>query len=211
MQLDNIRRDYKHAELNETSIETNPIQQFRIWLNEAISADIPDATAMSFVSVGEDGFPQSRIVLLKDFSENGFAFFTNYNSEKGKAIKLNPKVSLHFFWHELERQVRITGIAGKTSKEISKVYFHSRPQKSQIAAVISNQSSVVPSRNFLENKFNQLLNELKDQNPVYPKNWGGYMVKPIKFEFWQGRESRLHDRIVYEKENDNWHLKRLAP
>lgn len=211
MQLENIRRDYKQAELNENNINKNPIQQFELWMNDALSSNIHDATAMSLITVGSDGFPQARIVLLKDYNEMGFTFFSNYNSEKGKAIEKSKKVSLHFFWSGLERQIRISGYATKTDTDTSKKYFHSRPQQSQIAAAISNQSSVVPSRAFLENNFSLLSEKLKDENPEFPTNWGGYIVEPIKFEFWQGRESRLHDRIIYEKAGEDWSIKRLAP
>lgn len=212
MELKDIRRDYKHAELNEASIHENPLQQFKTWMSNAISAKINDATAMSLVSVGTNGFPQSRIVLLKYFNEDGFTFFSNYNSEKGKAMQNNAKISLHFFWPELERQIRISGIATKTNAEISAKYFHSRPQKSQIAASISEQSSIIPSRHYLENKFDELTKELRGTNPECPKHWGGYFVNPIRFEFWQGRENRLHDRIIYEKTDEkNWLITRLAP
>ncbi len=136
---------------------------------------------------------------------------TNYKSEKGNAIENNNKVSLHFYWPELERQIRISGYAEKTDIETSKNYFHSRPQKSQVAASISEQSSVVTSREYLETKFNELSGNLKGKNPEFPNNWGGYRVSPVKFEFWQGRESRLHDRIIYEKDGANWVIKRLAP
>ena len=211
MQLENIRSDYKRAELNENNIEQNPTLQFRKWMNEAIESKTNEATAMALVSIGIDGFPQSRIVLLKYFDEKGFIFFTNYNSEKGKAIENNNKVNLHFFWPELERQIRISGLANKTSLETSRKYFHSRPQKSQIAATISEQSSIIPTRQFLEDKFTELNEKLNGSNPEYPNNWGGYVVEPLKFEFWQGRESRLHDRIVYEKNQEDWEIKRLAP
>lgn len=211
MQLEDIRRDYKHAELNETNINKNPIQQFNLWIKNALEAGIPDATAMSLVSIGDEGFPQSRIVLLKDYDENGFTFFTNYESQKGKAIEKEAKISLHFYWTELERQIRISGFASKTNTKVSQKYFHSRPQKSQIAAAISNQSLEVPSRAFLENNFNELSEKLNGKNPEFPANWGGYLVTPVKFEFWQGRESRLHDRIVYAKNGNRWTIKRLAP
>lgn len=211
MQLNQIRRDYKHAKLNENSILKNPIQQFKLWMDAAIEADLADSTAMSLVSIGSDGFPQSRIVLLKNYDNNGFTFFTNYDSEKGKAIAKNKKVSLHFFWSGFERQIRITGYAQKTDAQTSRDYFYSRPIKSQIAASISNQSSVVASRIILENKFNQLSEKLKGEKLSMPINWGGYIVEPIKFEFWQGRASRLHDRIIYERERENWIIKRLAP
>lgn len=211
MDLEEIRRDYKHAELNEDNIHTNPIEQFSKWMDEALAANIPDATAMSLVSIGSNGFPQSRIVLLKDFGESGFTFFSNYKSEKGKAITNYNKVSLHFYWSELERQIRISGLVTKTDIETSKKYFHSRPQKSQLAAVISEQSMLIPSREFLELKFNELSEKLNGSNPAFPINWGGYVVSPVYFEFWQGRESRLHDRIIYGKDGQDWTIKRLAP
>ena len=166
---------------------------------------------MSIVTNGADGFPESRLVLLKGYNVDGFVFFTNYNSQKGQAIAQNPKVSLHFFWPELEQTMRIAGIAEKTSFEESETYFHARPFESQVAAAVSDQSAEVPSRAYLEEKFEAVKKELKGSNPEYPKNWGGYLVRPVKFEFWQGRENRLHDRIVYELKNDDWIIKRLAP
>ncbi len=211
MKFDTERREYKHAILDESTIHTNPFQQFNHWMEDVISKQIPDPTAMALATVDKNGFPQARIVLLKDYSSDGFTFFTNYRSEKARAIEQNNKVSLHFYWHQLERQVRISGTAHKTSVELSKSYFHSRPQKSQIAAAISEQSKVITSRRFLEEQFEKMANDLKDKNPDYPENWGGYRVKPIRFEFWQGRESRLHDRIVYELRDNEWEIKRLAP
>jgi pyridoxamine 5'-phosphate oxidase len=211
MKLHSIRTDYKFAELTENSIDKNPLKQFEHWLNDAINAKVNEPTAMALVTFGVDGFPDSRMVLLKDYNENGFTFFTNYNSNKGKAIEKNPAVGLHFFWPELERQIRISGFAEKTTPEISDQYFNSRPVLSQIAAVVSNQSSKIPSRDFLQNQFENLKNEIAGINLKRPENWGGFVVKPVKFEFWQGRESRLHDRILYENENGTWMISRLAP
>lgn len=211
MKLESIRKEYKFAELTENSIDHNPFNQFETWLNEAINACVNEPTAMSVSTVGTDGFPQTRIVLLKGFNKNGFTFFTNYNSEKGKAIKKNNAVGLHFFWPELERQIRISGYAEKTSDEISDNYFHSRPLLSQIAATVSNQSEKIPSRSFLEKKFETFQNELNNNKPKRPDSWGGYIIKPVKIEFWQGRESRLHDRILYEKFGEIWIISRLAP
>lgn len=211
MKLHSIRTEYKYAELTENSIDKNPLLQFEHWLNDAISAKVNEPTAMSVVTFGIDGFPDSRMVLLKDYNENGFTFFTNYNSNKGKAMKKKPAVGLHFFWPELERQIRISGFAEKTSEEISDRYFSSRPVLSQIAAVVSNQSSKIPSRDFLQNQFDNLKNEITGENLKRPANWGGFVVKPVKFEFWQGRENRLHDRILYENENGSWIISRLAP
>ncbi|TNF39645.1 MAG: pyridoxamine 5'-phosphate oxidase [Bacteroidetes bacterium] len=211
MKLHSIRTEYKFAELTENSIDKNPLKQFEHWLTDAISAKVNEPTAMSVITVGVDGFPDSRMVLLKDYNENGFTFFTNYSSNKGKAIEKNPSVGLHFFWPELERQIRILGFAEKTSAEISDRYFNSRPVLSQIAAIVSNQSSKIPSRDFLQNQFENLKNEIAGENLKRPENWGGFVVKPVKFEFWQGRESRLHDRILYENDNGSWMISRLAP
>jgi len=211
MKLHSIRTEYKYAELSEIKITKNPFIQFENWMNEALKARVNEPTAMSVATFGIDGFPDSRIVLLKDFDESGFTFFTNYTSNKGNSIAKNPAVGLHFFWPELERQIRISGYAEKTSNEISDRYFYSRPILSQIAAIASTQSSKIPSREFLDSQFESLKKNDYDENIKRPVNWGGYIVKPVKFEFWQGRESRLHDRILFEKENGNWLISRLAP
>lgn len=211
MKFDSIRREYKFAELTRKSIDKNPFKQFAIWLTDALNSKVSDATAMSAISIGTDGFPQSRIVLLKGYSESGFTFFTDYTSEKGKAIDKNPRVGIHFFWAELERQIRIYGYAEKTSISVSDSYFHSRPITSQIAAIISKQSEEIPNRQFLENRFFDLQDKLHGEIPERPESWGGYIVKPIKIEFWQGRESRLHDRILYVKQGTEWITKRIAP
>lgn len=209
MKLHSIRTEYKFAELTESSIEKNPIKQFKLWLNDALNAKVNEPTAMSVATIGTNGFPDSRIVLLKDFDENGFTFFTNYNSNKGNSITKNPAVGLHFFWPELERQIRISGFAEKTSGEVSDQYFHSRPVLSQIAAVVSNQSSKVSSREKIQNLFD--IEKEKSETIIRPENWGGYIITPVKFEFWQGRESRLHDRILFEKLEADWVISRLAP
>ena len=211
MELESVRREYKRAELSETDIEKQPILLFEKWMKEALASNPNDATSVALTTIGMDGFPQSRIVLLKNYSDEGFVFFTNYHSQKGRAIENDARVGMHFFWPELERQVRISGLAEKTNKDVSDEYFHSRPFDSQVAAAISGQSTEVANRAFLENKFQELKNELHGKYPERPKNWGGYLVKPVKFEFWQGRENRLHDRIVFEKESDTWEIKWLAP
>ncbi|QGY45450.1 pyridoxamine 5'-phosphate oxidase [Maribellus comscasis] len=211
MKIDSVRREYTYADLSRETISENPVAQFSIWLDEVVGTNTDDSTAMSLVTFGTDGFPQSRIVLLKYFDENGFIFFTNYNSEKGISIESNPAVGLHFYWPKLERQVRISGFASKTETNLSDKYFHSRPLMSQISAIISEQSTEIPSRKYLENQFEILQNQLQNGKPARPENWGGYRVKPEKFEFWQGRENRLHDRISYEKQGDVWLIKRLAP
>lgn len=211
MKLHAVRNEYKYAELSEKRIERIPFLQFEHWLNDAINAKVTEPTAMTVATLGVDGFPDARIVLLKDFNENGFTFFTNYKSTKGISITKNPAVGLHFFWPELERQIRISGFAEKTSSEISDTYFYSRPILSQIAAVVSEQSSKIQSRKILQNLFDSEKERIIKETIKRPENWGGYLVNPVKFEFWQGRESRLHDRILYEKVNEKWHISRLAP
>lgn len=211
MKLHSIRTEYKYAELSEIRITKNPFVQFENWMNEALKARVNEPTAMSVATFGIDGFPDSRIVLLKDFSENGFTFFTNYISNKGNSIAKNPAVGLHFFWPELERQIRISGFAEKTSDEISDRYFYSRPVLSQIAAIVSSQSSKIPSREYLDSQFELFKEKNNSDNIKRPENWGGFLVNPVRFEFWQGRESRLHDRILFEKNEENWLISRLAP
>lgn len=211
MKLHSIRSEYKYAELSESSIEKSPFKQFEHWINDALNAKVNEPTAMSVATFGTDGFPGSRIVLLKDYGENGLTFFTNYNSSKGNSLTDNPAVGLHFFWPELERQIRISGFAEKTSAEVSDRYFYLRPVLSQIAASVSNQSEKIPSREFLQNLFDTEKEKTAGGKIMRPKNWGGFLVKPVKFEFWQGRESRLHDRILYEKIENDWIISRLAP
>ena len=209
--ISSIRNEYRYAELTEKELEQNPFLQFEKWLNEAIRNHVKEPLAMSVSTIGPDGFPQSRIVLMRNFSKKGCTFFTNYKSQKGKSIVENPRVSLLFFWPELERQVRITGIAKKTPAKESTSYFQSRPFESQVAAIVSKQSTEIPTRAFLEEKFEKLKKSLTGKPAQRPENWGGFLVSPLVFEFWQGRENRLHDRLVYEKTNNNWKVKRLAP
>jgi pyridoxamine 5'-phosphate oxidase len=211
MKIESIRDEYKFAELNETNISENPFTQFDCWLNEVLNSKLSHSTAMAVTSFGTAGFPESRIVLLKSFDENGFVFFTNYDSEKAKSINKNPKTGLHFFWPTVERQVRITGFASKTSTDVSDAYFKSRPRQSNIAAWASKQSTQIPSREYLENQFQKYDLKFKNKEIPRPEFWGGYIVKPVCFEFWQGRENRLHDRILYELQDNNWSIKRLAP
>lgn len=192
MKLESIRREYKRAELSKESAGNDPFSFFDKWMQEALEENPDHATSVALSTHGVNGFPESRIVLLKNFSADGFVFFTNYNSQKGRAIEKDPRVALHFYWAELERQVRIIGTAEKTSSEISEKYFHSRPFDSQVAAAVSEQSSEIPNRSFLEERFETLKSKLENNLPKRPANWGGYLVKPVKFEFWQGRENRLH-------------------
>ena len=211
--LGTYRKSYEKSELNEDSIPTEPIGLFNTWLQEVEQCGgIEEINAMTVSTVGLDGFPKSRIVLLKQFTNEGFVFYTNYNSEKGRSLQANPKAVLSFFWPNLERQVIIKGIAEKTTDATSTNYFNSRPVGSQLGAVVSPQSDVISSRSFLENRLHELENEFKDKIIPRPKNWGGFLIKPVSIEFWQGRANRLHDRIRYELQQDaSWKLERLAP
>ncbi len=212
-ELQNLRKDYTAASLSEESTKADPIKQFEIWFNEATEAQVPERSAMTLATATSDGRPSARIVLLKGADNNGFSFYSNYLSRKGKEINKNPYGSLVFFWPSMERQVRIEGTIEKLSKEQSEKYFHSRPKNSQIGAVVSPQSQEIPSRNVLETKWQELTVEYDgDKEVPKPSFWGGYILKPRIIEFWQGRPSRLHDRIVYKKtDNKNWKKVRLAP
>ena len=198
--------------LSEDSVESNPIIQFDKWWQEAIASNIDEVNAMTLATASADGMPSARIVLLKGFSEKGFIFFTNYNSYKGQQLLENPKACLVFFWKELERQVRITGIVQKTSEKESDEYFQSRPVASQLGASISPQSTVIESREWLENKYTEFEKQNSGNSIRRPGYWGGFIVMPVILEFWQGRPSRLHDRIEYSlQENGEWKFTRLAP
>ena len=211
--LGKYRKIYGKSTLTEDSISDNPMQLFQKWFYEVgASENLDEPNAMTISTVGLDGYPKNRIVLLKKYTHEGFIFYTNYNSEKGKAIAVNPKVSISFFWHSMERQIIIKGKVEKIAKNLSDVYFESRPKGSKLGAVVSNQSSVIPSREILEEKLKLLEIEYKNKEIERPNYWGGYIVKPISLEFWQGRPNRLHDRIRYElMEDNNWKIERLAP
>ncbi len=211
VELQKLREEYSLNSLDENDVLQNPIEQFKLWLEEALKAHVPEPNAMNIATVDSEGKPHSRIVLLKGCEENGFVFFTNYSSDKGREIAENNNVSLCFLWLELERQIRIDGVAKKLSRADSEMYFKSRPHKSQIGALASNQSEVVESRLFLEQKFEKLEAELVEGEVPMPETWGGYIVEPCAIEFWQGRRSRLHDRIKYERRANNWIIKRLSP
>jgi pyridoxamine 5'-phosphate oxidase len=207
-----IRKNYSMQSLSEDSVLDNPIDQFTSWLNEAINAEAAEATAMVLSTVNKLGRPSARVVLLKEVNKNGFVFFTNYDSRKGHDLEHNSFASLTFFWPALERQVRIEGKVEKVESTVSDKYFHSRPVGSQIGAWASPQSKQIKSRSELE-VADQLYTKKFDGLPVIPRpdNWGGYILFPEMVEFWQGRPNRLHDRIVYDLEENNWLKKRLAP
>ncbi len=210
-ELQNIRQDYIKEALNEESVKLNPIHQFTSWMNEALHAKVIEPNAMTVATVDSTGQPSARIVLLKNINEQGFVFFTNYNSHKGKDLAENNRVSLLLFWPELERQVRVEGKAEKLPFEKSESYFQSRPFGSQIGALASPQSEVIPDRKSLTRKIEELEKEFQNKPVPMPHHWGGYLVRPDKIEFWQGGASRLHDRLQYRKTKDGWKVERLAP
>lgn len=211
--LSSYRKSYEKSSLVEGSIKENPLEQFQKWFYEIETTGGPDEpNAMTISTIGLDGFPKNRVVLMKKYTHEGFIFYTNYNSEKGKAILANPAVCLSFFWPNLERQVIIKGKAEKIAENLSDGYFESRPKGSQLGAVVSDQSEVIGSREALENKLAKLEKELEGKEIERPEHWGGYLVRPVSIEFWQGRPNRLHDRIRYELQEDlNWKIERLAP
>jgi pyridoxamine 5'-phosphate oxidase len=206
-----IRQDYKKNALAEADMAVNPFEQFKKWWDEALASKIDEVNAMTLATVNALGKPSARIVLLKGLKEDGFEFFTNYESDKAKEMATNKHVALVFFWKELERQIRIEGIVSKTSEAVSDTYFLSRPQESQIGAWSSPQSSVIKDRSILEENVNNIREKFEHTTIVRPPFWGGYIVKPTLIEFWQGRSSRLHDRIEYFIEKDSWQIRRLAP
>ncbi|TDQ12088.1 pyridoxamine 5'-phosphate oxidase [Pedobacter metabolipauper] len=209
--LQNLRQDYRSAQLSEEDVNTDPIQQFKKWFTEALDAKLYEPNVMTLATANSDGKPSARVVLLKGFDENGFVFFTNYESSKGQDLIENPQAALVFFWAELERQVRIEGVVSKIDPESSTEYFHSRPAGSQIGAMASSQSRILTDRKILEDKVTELTAQYEGQEIPRPLHWGGYLVEPTYMEFWQGRSSRLHDRIVYDLKDGSWTIGRLAP
>lgn len=209
--LASLRLNYSLKKLDEGKVDASPFKQFSIWFNEVLESEITEPNAMILSTSTLEAKPGARNVLLKGFDEQGFVFYTNYLSHKAKALDENPQAALLFFWKELERQVRIYGKVKRTSSAESDEYFDSRPFESRIGAWVSMQSSVVPGRKYLEDKFEELKNKFNGQTIKRPEYWGGYRVVPSYFEFWQGRENRLHDRVVYEMVNDNWKIYRLSP
>ena len=211
--ISDYRKSYLKGFLSENEIFDNPLKLFNKWFDEISENNLEiEINAMTLSTIDNDGFPRNRVVLLKYFSDKGFTFFTNYNSNKAKSILNNNKVSLSFFWEKMERQIIIKGRAFKTTDDVSDKYFNSRPLGSKIGALVSsNQSSVIPSRSFLEDEFKKIKKQFENTNISRPSNWGGFIVKPIEYEFWQGRENRLHDRIRYNKKDNKWIIERLSP
>jgi pyridoxamine 5'-phosphate oxidase len=211
--LSNYRKSYEKEELLEENCPENPMELFQTWFRNADESEtVEETNAMTISTIGKDGFPKSRVVLLKKFTWEGFIFYTNYNSEKGKAIADNNNICLSFFWPALEQQIIIKGEAEKLAENLSDGYFESRPKGSQLGAWASDQSSIVNSRAELENNIKELEKEYENKEIPRPEHWGGYLIKPISIEFWQGRPNRLHDRIRYSLEEDfSWKMERLAP
>lgn len=210
-QLQKLRGEYSKNSLDESKVDRNPIKQFEKWMFEALESGVPEPNAMILATVDANHKPKARVVLLKEVDDGSFIFYTNYSSDKGKELQQNPNASLCFMWLELERQVRIEGVTEKIPKSVSEEYFKQRPHQSQLGALASNQSEVVESREVLEDRFAELEKKYNEGEVPMPDTWGGYRLIPEAIEFWQGRRSRLHDRVKYELQNENWTIKRLSP
>lgn len=209
--LRDIRTDYSKFELTEQTVNPDPFQQLILWLQEAIEALEPDPTAMILSTIGKDGYPDARVVLLKEIASEGLVFFTNYQSKKGEQIAENNHVSVVFLWSSLERQVRIKGIAAKIPEADSASYFLSRPLESQLGAWASPQSQIIENRQVLTDSYNHYQKEFNTHKMTKPPHWGGFIIRPVYFEFWQGRSNRLHDRLAYSLADQSWTIHRLAP
>ncbi|MCH8170492.1 MAG: pyridoxamine 5'-phosphate oxidase [Bacteroidetes bacterium] len=209
--LANLRGEKYKNQLVESKIDHSPFNQFNLWMKEALDAKIIHANAMTLATVNKKGVPSARTILLKELDDSGFVFYTNYESEKAQELNENPNASIVFYWKEFERQVRITGIVEKISREESETYFNSRPLESKLGAWASKQSEEIPNRDYLVNKYNEVKEKFKGTEIPLPPFWGGYRLLPNIFEFWQGREMRLHDRIKYEKVENGWRILRLSP
>lgn len=212
MSVADLRREYNRAGLTEDDLDPDPIRQFGVWFAAAEAATGGEANAMTLATATRDGEPSARIVLLKGFDERGFTFYTNYESHKGQELGTNPRAALVFYWSELERQVRVSGTVAQVSRDDSARYFASRPPGSRIGASLSRQSAVIPDRSVLEQEYARLEAAYPDGDVPLPDTWGGYRLEPVAIEFWQGRASRLHDRLRYRRESDDrWQIERLSP
>jgi pyridoxamine 5'-phosphate oxidase len=209
--INSLRHDFAKETLDEKDVSKDPVLQFEKWFKEAIDAKVNEPNAMTIATATKDGKPSARIVLLRNFNENGFVFYTNYTSRKGDEILENPHAALLFFWPELERQVRIEGILQKQTPEESDIYFQSRPRESKIGAWASEQSKIISSRKLLDSEYEKISKKYPDKNIPRPPHWGGYVLKPVSIEFWQGRHNRLHDRVLYTLKKNNWKIERIAP
>lgn len=212
MLISNQQKVYKLSGLNESGLDPDPFVQFGKWYQQTVAANLVEPNAMTLATATKDGIPSARMILLKSFDEDGFVFYTNYESQKGRELAENPHAVLVFYWAELERQVRVDGEVRRVSREESEAYFRIRPVGSQLGAWGSRQSQVIPSREFLEERLNELEAEYQDREIPTPPFWGGYRLSPQTFEFWQGRPNRLHDRLRYTRQSDNrWLIERLSP
>lgn len=207
-----LRKDYTRQGLSEAEVARDPFEQFQVWFEQALAAQVPEANAMTLATATAAGMPSARIVLLKGYDQQGFVFFTNYESHKGQELAQNPQAALVFWWAELERQVRVAGTVAKVSEQESDAYFYSRPTGSRLGAWASQQSQVISDREVLEHRLQALTQQYQDQEIPRPSHWGGYRVQPSTIEFWQGRPNRLHDRLCYVRQADgSWRIERLSP